>query len=193
MIVGLYGKLPGHGDFVRRGLGALVADRLDAWMQAGFARADDPAAAIADMMPVRLASTAIEDGALAIGAVITSRDKVGRAFPLIALRTAPHPTGALPDTPPRAWDDWAARAEALLVAARKAGWSADDTQAALEAAARATVIALAPAPFAVGEGDGPGTLVWRPVLLPGPSDVLRCEGLPAGEDFDRMFGAMARG
>ncbi len=188
VIVGLFGKLPAHGDFVRRGLPQEVTGRLDDWFQAGFARAADPATAIANVMPIRIASTAIAPGHLALGAVIASRDRTGRAFPVVALRIAPHLSGALPDAPVQAWDDWAARAEALLVAARKEEWSADHTQAALETAARATVIALAPAPFPVGERMNTGTLAWRPVLLPGPDDILRGDGLPTRGEFDQLFG-----
>ena len=37
MAVGLLGKLPSHGDFLRRGVAAELADPLDAWLAAAVA------------------------------------------------------------------------------------------------------------------------------------------------------------
>lgn len=187
-IVGLFGKLPAHGDFIRRGLPAAVATRLDGWLQAELGRAADPQATITAIVPFRLASTAIAAGQLALGALVASRDRIGRAFPLVALRLSPHPSGALPEPMPAAWDDWCGRAETILVAARNAAWTADATQAALETAARATVAALVPAPvFAVPADLEPATLTWRPMLLPRPRDASRTAGLPWQVDFDRLI------
>ena len=187
--VGLFGKLPAHGDFVRRGLPGALVDSLDAWLQAELGRAEDPAAAITAIRPARLASTAIAPGQLALGALVAGRDRVGRSYPLLALRLSPHPSGVLPEAMPVAWDDWCGRAEAILLAASQSAWSADVTQAALETAARATVAALVPAPmFGVPNDREPATLSWRPTLVPGPRVTTRSVGLPRGAAFDALIG-----
>lgn len=187
--IGLFGKLPAHGDFVRRGLAPALAAALDDWLQAELGRFADPAAVIRDLTPARLATTALEPGKLAVGAIVASWDRVGRVFPLVALRVTEHASGALPEVMSEAWDDWGGRAEAMLTAARNAGWTADAAAAALEASARATMAALVPPPpFAVPDSPEPETLAWRPVLLPGPRDVWRTPGLPSGAAFARLLG-----
>lgn len=188
--VGFFGKLPAHGDFVRRGLPAAVTALLDDWLQAEFARADDPAATIAALEPMRFASTAVAVDQLALGAIVSSSDRIGRTYVLVAVRLAPNPTGALPVPMPADWDDWCGRAEALLIAARDGEWLADATQAALETSARATVAALVPsALFVVPDDPVPATIGWRPSLN-GRHDIGQTDGLPLGEAFDRLFGQL---
>lgn len=186
--VGFFGKLPTHGDFVRRGLPVATASLLDDWIQAGFARADDPAAAIRSLAPVRFASTAIAGGTLGLGTMVASRDSVGRDYVLVALWLSPHSSGVLPEKLPDAWDDWCARAEALLVAAQNVPLTADATQAALEATAIASVVTLVGTPpHAVPDDTGPATLSWRPVVGGGERRVTRSDGLPRGDAFDRLI------
>ena len=187
--VGLFGKLPAHGDFIRRGQAGAAIDALDDWLQSELARASNPGAAIHALAPMRFATTALVPGQVAVGALVDSRDRVGRQYLLIALRLAPHPN-AFPDALPDAWDDWSGRAEATLIAARETGWTADATQAALEVAARSAVATTTPIrPFVVGNAPASATMVWRPVLLPGPRDLIVTEGLPCGDAFDRLLGA----
>ena len=40
-VTGLHGKLPAHGDFVRRGLPTSFCEPWDAWLQAGMTAARD--------------------------------------------------------------------------------------------------------------------------------------------------------
>ncbi len=186
--VGFFGKLPAHGDFVRRGLPVAATTLLDDWIQGGFGRATDPAAAIRALMPLRFASSAIVEGELGLGTMVASSDSVDRDYVLVALRLSPNASGALPETLPDAWDDWCARAEALLLAARTVPWTADATQAALEAAARATVVALVgTGPFAVPATIVPATLTWRPTVGGGDRRVDRSDDLPRGEAFDALI------
>ncbi len=186
--VGFFGKLPAHGDFVRRGLPSSVTKSLDDWLQAEFARSSDPAAAIATLKPVRFASSSVVDRELALGTMIESVDRVGRAYVLMALRLSPHPSRVLPDPMPPAWDDWCGRAEALLIAARNSDWTADATQAALETAARAAVVALTPpAPYVVPQVLAPMTVSWRSSVDSGARRVDRTDGLPRDDAFDRFL------
>ncbi len=188
--VGFVGKLPAHGDFVRRGLAPAVAATLDAWLQREFGRASDPAAAMRALPPLRFASTALADGQLALGAMIPSGDSVGRDYVAVAVRLSPHAAIDLPEPLPDAWDDWCARAEALLTAARARYWTADATQAALEAADRASAATLTPAvPFAVRPMPEPATATWRPSLHGGERTAVRSAGLVAGDAFDRLVSA----
>lgn len=186
--VGFFGKLPTHGDFVRRGLPSTVTKSLDDWLQGEFGRSSDPAATIAAFKPVRFASSSVVDRELALGTMIESVDRVGRAYVLMALRLSPHPSRVLPDPMPPTWDDWCGRAEALLIAARDSNWTADTTQAALETAARATVMALTPAaPYAVPEVLAPMTMSWRSSVDSGARSIDRTAGLPRDEAFDRFL------
>ncbi|UAJ11322.1 type VI secretion system-associated protein TagF [Polymorphobacter megasporae] len=192
--VGFFGKLPAHGDFIRRGLPTAATSLLDDWVQAGFGRADDPAAAIRGLPPVRFASSAVVDGALCLGTMIASNDSVGRDYVLVAVHLSPNVSGALPEPLPDAWDDWCARAEALLLAAQSVPLTADATQAALETAARATVMALGGAePFAVPDDIEPATASWRPAVGSGERRVTRSDGLPRGDAFDRLIAPVGDG
>lgn len=184
--VGFFGKLPAHGDFVRRGLPSVVTSLLDDWLQTELSRSDDPAAMIDGLQPIRFASTAVAANQLALGTIVRSGDRVGRSYVLLGVRLSPHPSVTLPEPVPPAWDDWCGRAEALMVAARDGQWSADATQVALETSARATVAALTSTPFAVAENLTPATLVWRSSLT-GEHTISRADGLPNGEAFDRFF------
>lgn len=125
-IIGLFGKLPAHGDFVRRGLPGTVVAGLDDWLQTEFGRAAQPSMAIAAMPPVRFASTTLLDGYQAVGVMVASTDRVGRDFPLVAVALS-EPGDAGPDDR----EAWAAAAEAALLQARDGGLSADEAFAGL--------------------------------------------------------------
>lgn len=88
--IGLIGKLPAHGDFVRRGdLPASFCAAWDAWLQDGIAAAR---AAIGEERWLRVWDTApawrfaLPGGACgpdaAAGVLVPSRDSVGRRWPL---------------------------------------------------------------------------------------------------------------
>lgn len=178
-IVGLFGKMPAHGDFVRRGLPAQVVQRLDDWLQVEFGRAPDPSVAIAALPPLRLASLDIEPGTLALGTMIASHDKVGRHFPLMAVRLSAYLEAKLPEPVPAAWDDWCSDAEQQLLAARDDSVTADFALASLDQGELAAVHRAA-------EDELPlGTSAWRSASslegLP-----VRTDGLPRGVDFDRL-------
>jgi len=133
-IVGLFGKLPAHGDFVRRGLPGAVVAGLDDWLQTELSRAADPSAVIAAMPPVRFASTALLDGYHAVGVMVSSSDSVGRDFPLVAVAlSGQNDTDASDASTVGDCDVWSAAAEAALIEARDGGLSADQVFAGLVA------------------------------------------------------------
>ncbi len=104
---GLFGKLPAHGDFVRRSLPRGFIAAWDAWLSAGIeasrhdlGQAWDQAWETAPAWRFRLAPGACGPDA-AVGVVVTSADTVGRRFPLTL--AAVLPSAAIP--PPEAWFD----------------------------------------------------------------------------------------
>ena len=129
--VGFFGKLPAHGDFVRRGLPSAVTTALDDWLQGELGRVGSEATRA--IIPLRFAATTLLDGHVGLGALVGSRDSIDRAYVAVALRLSAHPLGLLPDPIPAAWDDWCARAEALLLASHTLALTADATHAALQA------------------------------------------------------------
>ena len=155
---GLYGKMPAHGDFVRRGLPAGFVAPWDAWLQAGIAAARATLGegwdAAWDGAPAwRFALPAGACGPEAVaGLLMPSRDAVGRCFPLtLAAIPAALPPGA-------AWYDML---EALADRARAGVLDADALAAAL--------------PDPEGEGEeAPG---WWNAALEWPLPALP----PAGE------------
>jgi type VI secretion system protein ImpM len=125
--LGLVGKLPAHGDFVRRGdLPASFCGPWDAWLQDGIAAARATIGearwqAVWDAAPAwRFALPAGACGPeAAAGVLLPSRDAVGRRFPLTlaAVRPADAP-GAWPEA-------WFAALEGAGRLALAAGHDAD--------------------------------------------------------------------
>jgi len=77
----LFGKLPAHGDFIARGLGAVEREALDAWLSAEMLAAREALGVDFEdrydrAPPWRFAGS---DGA---GVLVASVDGVGRRFPL---------------------------------------------------------------------------------------------------------------
>lgn len=87
--IGFFGKLPSHGDFVSTGLRRSVQDALDAWLQAGIAKAHQHAGenweAIFRNMPAWrfVAERGVWGPVTVAGVIVPSRDRVGRSFPLV--------------------------------------------------------------------------------------------------------------
>ena len=133
--VGLYGKLPSRGDFVRLGLRRDFTDPWDMWWQAGLAGAERIAgpAWVASWLeaPVWqfLLAAGICGAAPVLGVFLPSVDRVGRYFPLTLAGV-----GA-------AWD------EDFLVACEEAGRAALETDLSPE-----TVAGRLPLPLNGGSG-----------------------------------------
>lgn len=160
--IALFGKLPAHGDFVRRGE-ASAAALLDAWLTGEMERL---AAAHGDALDTQLEGLgcwAFVGAFDLVGALAGSWDRVGRVFPVAAV--VPGGRAA------------AAAAAALLARALVEVMDADALAAALAALLDGS-----------GEDDTPSDDTghwWRPLDAQAASFAIA--GLPVGADFDRLL------
>lgn len=79
--VGVFGKVPTHGDFVARGTGSRTGRSFERWAQ----MANDRMAELGQELPSGPIGFVFRDEAhesLLVGTLIASRDRVGRTFPL---------------------------------------------------------------------------------------------------------------
>lgn len=160
--IGLYGKMPAHGDFVRRALPGSFVTPWDAWLAAGIAAARDRLgqefAAVWDSAPAwRFALPAGICGPDAVaGVMLPSADTVGRRFPLTVAALLPR--GRAPD------EGWFAGIEARAREAREGILDADALTRVLSAAGDAppptlpeeTLLGLFGAPPEATEPATPG-------------------------------------
>ncbi|HYZ34060.1 MAG TPA: type VI secretion system-associated protein TagF [Crenalkalicoccus sp.] len=174
-LTGLFGKLPAHGDFVRRGLPASFCEPWDAWLQEGIAAAQSVLGeawrASWDAAPAwRFALPAHACGPDAVaGVMLPSGDSVGRRFPLTVAAVQP---GSLPA-------DWPASWFAVLEGAARAGRDGGLDADALAAAMPPPIPDDQPPPepgwWTAGTEAAPG-LVWPlPALPPAEDFVLLLE------------------
>lgn len=175
-LVGLYGKLPAHGDFVRRGLPPSFCEPWDGWLQAGMTAAreslGDAWEAAWDAAPAwRFALPAGACGPDPVAGVLApSADAVGRRFALTVAAILP---GAAAGHWPAAWF---ALLEGALRAAQDGGLDADTLAGLLPAPVPAEP-AAAPEPGWWTAGS-PG-LVWPLAGLPAPSEFALLLDAPA--------------
>lgn len=117
--VGFYGKLPGHGDFVRRRVSDAFVDRWDRWLQEGL---DASRRTLGDAWldvyltsPVwRVAADAGVCGSLPfVGVMAPSVDRVGRYFPITIVTSLPREAGSLRAV--SSAEEFLTRAERLIV------------------------------------------------------------------------------
>jgi type VI secretion system protein ImpM len=177
--LGLFGKLPGHGDFVRRGLPIGFCGPWDDWIQGCLAVAQRRFAPEWDAAWRRAPGLrfVLDPGvcgpAAAAGAMVASCDGVGRSFPLTVAALRPARAGAV-------WPaEWLAAAER---AARRASAEALDADTAFGSLAGPD--ACAPEP-AVGPGwwiadtGGAAARRWDVASLPDAADFAALLGEPA--------------
>lgn len=115
--VAIFGKLPALGDFLRLDATGPTAELLVGWLHEAIEPVHRAALAL-PAAPVRFLLAAPGAGEAAVGTMIASRDRVGRAFPLclfagVSAATAARHFPALP----AAAADFCAAAEALLLRA----------------------------------------------------------------------------
>ena len=119
----IFGKLPAHGDFIRRGIGEVVAEELDDYLSASLS----DAAVLEDFDDLYASAPAwrfVADmgGQVMCGVIAPSVDKVGRQFPILAGVAVPRgEIGIAVDA-----------CEALLYDAFSQNMNADTLMAALE-------------------------------------------------------------
>jgi type VI secretion system protein ImpM len=178
--VGLFGKLPARGDFVRLGLPGSFVAPWDAWLQRGLSASRErmgaewlPAFLEAPVWRFALPPGVCGEGAV-VGLIMPSVDRVGRYFPLtLAAVFAP---GVGPED--AAVGPWLDACEA-------------EARAALEEDATPEQVATRiPKLPSVAAGDAAG--VWwtegGPRVAPAR---LVLPALPDGEKFAEMLGAAA--
>ncbi|HET9018225.1 MAG TPA: type VI secretion system-associated protein TagF [Acetobacteraceae bacterium] len=171
-VMGLYGKLPARGDFVRLGLPGDFVTAWDDWLAHVIAASRDRVGA--EWLPAFLEAPVwrfalapgLAGAQAATGVWMPSVDRVGRYFPLTLAVT-------LPAVAP----DW-------LDACEAAG------RAALEAdAAPEDVLRRLPPPAPGGEAAATGSLWWS-AGGPRVAPMRLClPGLPDPLQFARMLGA----
>ena len=121
LIPGFYGKLPSHGDFVRRRLTGSFVGLWDSWLQNAIARSKEQLGA--GWLDIYLGSPlwrfvftpGVCGPDMSAGVLMPSVDKAGRYFPLTMVVNLPDPVNPLPLA--AEYDDWFGRAESILLSA----------------------------------------------------------------------------
>lgn len=158
-VVGFFGKLPGLGDFVERGLAPEFRRNWDRWLSHHIL---PRLRAGAFWSEGGLRFRLVSGGHSAAGVIVPSQDAVGRLFPFSLLMVAP---GALSQPAVEAWCDAALPpAQAAL-----AGQSADPD-------ALWQALAALPAPDLSGPATG-SMLIWT--AGSGPAAETDQEAIPA--------------
>lgn len=169
-VTGLYGKMPAHGDFVRRNLPKSFIDPWDAWLAQGieaararFGERWDEAWRRAPVWRFALPPGACGPDPVT-GVFVPSEDAVGRQFPLTLAAVFADAVAGAGD----AW--WFDQLEQAVIAGRGGGADADAISAGL------------PEPDALAE---PPELGWRSAGIPGqvPPMMWPLAGLPPPERF----------
>jgi len=200
-VIGYFGKLPSHGDFVSRGLPPGLVAAWDTWLQrciqASREQLGDQWLTLYLTSPVW--RFAIAPGVLGPeglgGVMMPSVDRVGRYFPLMIGATG---APALLDwfQQQGAWYDGI---EALARAALDSGFRLDGLDAAAEPEALSTeLLAPAGAVWRMPDGEDAGrrviaaalrghSLWWAAASLDVEASFLMCDGMPQPEAFAGML------
>jgi len=159
--LGLYGKLPGQGDFVTRRLPRPFVDRIDAWLQEMLAQSQSQLgdkwldAYMSAPIWRFVMGPGIASATQWLGVLVPSVDRVGRWFPFVV--ATPAPWQADPASAMVALDNWYDALERHCLHALETRCELDQLDSALQRlvlprSVPATV--LAP----VGQSDGDETL-----------------------------------
>jgi len=159
MTWGFFGKIPGHGDFIDRGLPAAFKTGFDEWLQNGLAASK--AALGSDWLNVYLTSpvwrfvltTDVCGSQCWAGVVVPSVDRVGRYFPLTI--AAAIPQDVIPLQVVTAATAWFEGAEAAAFAALEHDQT--DAEALMGAVDALGEIPLGAAPLLAEPGSGAHT------------------------------------
>jgi type VI secretion system protein ImpM len=189
LVAGLFGKLPAHGDFVRRGWSDPLVARLDGWLTDGLAalRADVGDDAYAETMaqaPLWHLWLAQAAGDCVHGVITPTVDSAGRMFMLVAGIAGPAAdVWAVASQHPQ----FAAGAEAAAYEALAGGLDADGLAARLAADLPAVdgvgrFLASLSCPAA--------SAFWVPNPVSGPPVALPAQALDAGTLDSLVRGAL---
>ncbi len=203
-LTGLYGKVPAHGDFVRRGLPSSFVTPWDDWLQAAMSRARaalgprwEEAWDAAPAWRFALPAGACGPDAVA-GVMLPSVDTVGRRFPITLAALLPMAAAA----PEDAWFD---ALEGAALAGRAGHADADALAAAIPppgepVRAASFPLAAASLPDQVAHGGAAADDAWGVAPDPGTEDVLTGLGgaapapdpvTPGSEDVLALLGTGA--
>lgn len=173
-LVGFFGKLPAHGDFVRRGLPAGFCSAWDTWLRRGLAEAgerlgEEALPALWQAAPAwRFALPAHACGPLPVaGVMLPSTDAVGRWFPLTVACLG----GGSGPSP--GWQaGWFAAVEGLALMARDEGLDADALAPRLPLPDESGGPSVSARGWWTADGaEAPG-LVWPLPALPSPAEFV---------------------
>ncbi|MDX8352696.1 TagF domain-containing protein [Cognatiyoonia sp. IB215182] len=123
MGVGLFGKLPAHGDFISRNLPGPLRKSLDLWITHNIGQETLPDGGLCKNLTL--------SGTPITAVILPSRDKSGRIFPVVAV--IPEPAGEA-----TGMDEWYDQIAALLRDAVSTAIDVDTLLASLPAAPKAT-------------------------------------------------------
>ncbi|MDX8346596.1 TagF domain-containing protein [Cognatiyoonia sp. IB215446] len=123
MGVGLFGKLPAHGDFISRGLPGPLRKSLDQWITQNIGQETLPDGGLCKSLT--LAGTPIT------AVILPSHDKSGRVFPVVAVIL--EPAGGATSI-----NEWCDQITVRLSDAVSTAIDADTLLASLPAAPKAT-------------------------------------------------------
>ncbi len=202
MALGLLGKLPSHGDFLRRGLPPELANPLDAWLASAVGASREAlGTAWLDAYltaPVwRFALAAGSCGPMAAAGIwLPSVDRVGRYFPLLAvapLRAASSPIALL-----RGAGAWYDQVEELALAVLESRLTMPELERSLDRIGAPDCVGpAATLPWRSGQGDAAGwqlaalapigSLWWGSGSPLVPASLLACAGLPPPGAFAAML------
>jgi type VI secretion system ImpM family protein len=192
-LTGLFGKVPAHGDFVRRGLPSSFVGPWDAWLQEAVAAARDAlgprwADAWDAAPPWRFALPAGACGPDAVaGVMLPSVDTVGRRFP-VTLAALLAPGEAMPGPA------WFERVEAVACAGRAGVADADALCAAIPDPAAPAESYPPPPAGVVGEGlpfatqaEDAGRMAWTAANMPAAPFWAAADGAPGAAGGDDVL------
>jgi type VI secretion system protein ImpM len=189
-VIGFFGKLPTHGDFVSTALGRRLQSELDQWIQDGLSAMEPTLGQNWRRLfhaspPWRFAiAGGVWSPAAIAGVLLPSRDRVGRSFPLVIAAQLHRFTGRLRDI---CEDDvWFTAAEALVETSAKADF---DMARFIEGVKRLRLpIATAGAADDIPMSDvgAPGSLWWRMALGTRHGKGFKTSGPPVTRDFLKL-------
>lgn len=171
MAPGLFGKLPGHGDFVSRRLPRAFVEAWDAWLQSGLAQSREQlgegwreAYLGAPFWRFGL-SGGLCGAAPAVGVLMASVDRVGRYFPLTA--AAPMPDAPFAPLLPLVGGGWFAALEEALLTAFDTPFDLDAFDARIAAAGVPSLARAGATEMAAVEAIGSGLGITLPAAADG--------------------------
>ncbi|MCR2747167.1 type VI secretion system-associated protein TagF [Limnobacter parvus] len=196
-----FGKLPCVGDFCSHNMPAKVCEALDNWlseaMQVGQETHGDAWTRAYFQTPMhgfvlgKKALPALEDN-LAVGVIMPSVDKAGRAFPFVLMEQLPAQNEAgEPSTvlnqhiEPQTLTDWFSHAYGMCAAAMNDEWTLDKLANELQHLPK--VAMTVPTGQNAVSNDCHST--WFRIEFDGQVNwVMQCRGLPKADAFETLIG-----